>query len=371
MDIPRGFNLGATFQIRSLVSATSILHPSVSLRPPIAAQPFMMQPNHYFGDAQSHKDNDEGEWQTVTNKPKSQSKSHQSVKHNNQMPRRQDYNRYPHHNNNFAARNNNHYNNPHPPQQQPYQSSLIPNFKQQLYQQIVPSSNVGSDFDPEALMLYREQALALLSDRHYSASSACDLRLMILLCGIPGCGKSTFSRNLLGRLPEQQRNNWLHLNQDALKTRHAVMDRTLQGLQDQKNIIIDRCNFDVTQRLHWIELARQCPTYFVLCVLLPNFDDVGTCSERAFIRGNSDGVHEEDTDWLMVCNRMKHDFVFPTFEEGIDGIYPCETTADSEKLLFTICGEAQEQNLPMLPDGDIPSTLEVSTSEEILNEIKN
>ncbi len=194
--------------------------------------------------------------------------------------------------------------------------------------------------DAEIKEFYREHTLATLrSQCNYAADSR---RLMILLCGIPGSGKSTFARKLISSLPTDHQNSWLHLNQDALKSRNMVIDRTLLGLQEQKNIIIDRCNFDVAQRIHWIELAQQCPMYLILCVVVPNFGDVDLCSQRAFIRGNSDGVHDEETNWQMVCKRMKQEFSYPSESEGIHCIYPCESWNDADPLIFTICGNTND-----------------------------
>ena len=101
------------------------------------------------------------------------------------------------------------------------------------------------------------------------------------------------------------------------------------------NVIIDRCNFDATQRGHWIQLAQQYNADLIAAVLLPEYNNVTICSSRAFMRGD-DGIHDADTDWMGVCNRMFNEFQYPSVEEGLTDIYQCDNQEEVEILIDLI-----------------------------------
>jgi predicted kinase len=115
---------------------------------------------------------------------------------------------------------------------------------------------------------------------------------MVICVGLPGSGKSTFSRSLIKSNP----NKFGRINQDELKTRQKCERKVKQMLlstststsssplkksessastssessspqsiqqQQQQQLlrlcpIIDRCNFDMTQRSTWYRLAEEC-----------------------------------------------------------------------------------------------------------------
>jgi hypothetical protein len=152
-------------------------------------------------------------------------------------------------------------------------------------------------------------------------------QIMLILCGIPGSGKSTYARSILESLSEPYKSSWESLNQDAIGTRQKVENRAMHALRSRKSIIIDRCNFDVEQRAHWIKIAREFNIDTVYCLLMPSFDDVALCAKRAEKRG-ADGVHEGGIKWYGVCHRMQAGFVLPTLNEGYSGLFTCSNERD-------------------------------------------
>jgi len=105
-----------------------------------------------------------------------------------------------------------------------------------------------------------------------------------------------------------------------------------------KHIIIDRCNFDVTQRATWIQLARKYQ-YTCISIVLPNYDNMDVCIARAYSRGN-DGIHSGTENWTEICSRMCTQMKLPTYEEGFRWIHVSPSEEDLEKLTQFIITQA-------------------------------
>jgi predicted kinase len=141
---------------------------------------------------------------------------------------------------------------------------------------------------------------------------------MIIFVGIPGCGKSTFAQKIVS---SENNLNWKSVNQDVYKSRQKTYEAASYILSQGSNVIIDRCNFDQSQRSTWIQLAHdyECS---IVAIIFPDYDNVELCSMRATARGN-DGLHNGDEDWVSICNRMKSSLVYPSYEEGFHLILHC------------------------------------------------
>ena len=155
-------------------------------------------------------------------------------------------------------------------------------------------------------------------------------QVLVLLCGIAGSGKSTYARKFIGNLPAEYRKKWTVSNQDALGNRQKVLSHARTALLAKKSVIIDRCNFDVEQRAHWIGLAQLFNISTVLCLVMPDYQNTNLCAMRAEERGNSDGIHGEDINWKGVCIQQSRSFQYPTLQEGYSGLFVCTTQQDLE-----------------------------------------
>eukprot|EP01041_Mallomonas_annulata_P000348 gene348-620_t len=160
---------------------------------------------------------------------------------------------------------------------------------------------------------------------------------LLALVGIPGCGKSTFATSLIDELNKNdtfKTKSWKSYNQDVLGKRHNVYNGARAHLETRSSVIIDRCNFDVTQRSHWIKLAREYKAT-PICIILPHCTNVALCIERAYSRGN-DGIHGIDVDWEKVCNIMKNSYVQPSLDEGFQKILELSPDNSNEMNLNII-----------------------------------
>jgi len=268
------------------------------------------------------------------------------------------------------------------PLSSPWSSSASPRTQhlRPAYQQHQHHHNHNHNHMRSHVRLHMHAAAASAEDATYNAQAEALLRslgtddqLIVVLVGLPGCGKSTVAAKIASApssssssssslssvpaadggqekgevMPRQQPRRWAVVCQDVLGSRKKVYNAARAALARQQSVIIDRCNFDASQRVHWLQLAAEHrqggagvwaraegtgadapvkgdpPLLRTLCVVLPRPDDVDFCAERAFGRGDDDGVHPPGTDWSTVCRRMKRDFTQPLPDEGFDAIYVC------------------------------------------------
>ena len=73
---------------------------------------------------------------------------------------------------------------------------------------------------------------------------------MILLIGIPGSGKSTFSAT---HFPQE----YARISRDVLRTRARVANALAEALEARRNIVIDNTNVTRTERERFILPARE------------------------------------------------------------------------------------------------------------------
>ena len=72
---------------------------------------------------------------------------------------------------------------------------------------------------------------------------------LVVLVGLPGSGKSTFSKNFAEC-------GWTVVCQDILGDRRACEVAVDAALQAGGRVVVDRTNIDAAQRAHWVRIAR-------------------------------------------------------------------------------------------------------------------
>lgn len=74
---------------------------------------------------------------------------------------------------------------------------------------------------------------------------------IVLLCGIPGSGKSTYYWTTLERL------GYVRVNQDILKSLKACVGAVEEALSSKKSVAIDATNIDRKTRSGWIDIGKK------------------------------------------------------------------------------------------------------------------
>ena len=142
---------------------------------------------------------------------------------------------------------------------------------------------------------------------------------MILLCGLPGSGKSTLGRRLV-----DLDSSFVRANQDELKKRPKVESAAKRALKEGKCPIIDRCNFDVSQRHHFVKIAQEFKVP-INCVMLMTPKD--ECIQRVQNRTNHETLPPHQA--VRVINMICKDWVPPSQAEGFHGIECIDGTDDA------------------------------------------
>jgi bifunctional polynucleotide phosphatase/kinase len=103
-------------------------------------------------------------------------------------------------------------------------------------------------FDPAAYM--DTEITSQTDDTSILFSKKNDLELVIF-CGSPGAGKSTFYWQHMQPLGYER------VNQDILKTRDRCMKVATDFIEDKKSVVVDNTNADIETRAAWLSLGQK------------------------------------------------------------------------------------------------------------------
>ena len=134
--------------------------------------------------------------------------------------------------------------------------------------------------------------------------------LLLILVGVQGSGKSTFSQSL-GQ-------GWCHLSQDTIlkgrpgerKGVEAAARSMLE--QNQKSVVIDRMHLDAAQRQHFIQIGKEAGVHVHCLVFMASKDEI---SKRVKQRTNHPGAVEGERGAQLAVSSLSR-LVPPTYEEG-------------------------------------------------------
>jgi predicted kinase len=149
---------------------------------------------------------------------------------------------------------------------------------------------------------------------------------VLVLVGLPGSGKSTFTAALEGRAPS----DYVRVCQDVLKTKPKCEKAAKAAIASGQVAVIDRTNVDAKQRQPWVELANSLgvPVAAVYFDVPPPL-----CMER--VKSRTD--HETNPP-AFVVNMMKGRLRAPTAAEGFSRVDAVTTPSDVTQLVARLCG---------------------------------
>ncbi|MBW0465990.1 hypothetical protein O181_005705 [Austropuccinia psidii MF-1] len=138
---------------------------------------------------------------------------------------------------------------------------------------------------------------------------------VLILCGTVGSGKSSFAIAL-----ESFENDFIRISQDVLGDRRACEKLARECLAQGKSIIIDRQNFDISQRAHWIKIANefqdQAQTKIEVDLIEFNTPP-DECLRRLDTRTGHESIHSAG-EGRAVLKTVLRQWVSPHLSEGFD-----------------------------------------------------
>jgi hypothetical protein len=194
-----------------------------------------------------------------------------------------------------------------------------------------PFSSSASEFVPQSHRSFTavESSSIIESSRCYSHFPS----IMVVLFGLPGSGKTTFSTELCqcSSMKESQGRHFTWICQDLFGNRKQCQVEAERALSFGSSVIIDRCNQDESQRKHWLDLAAQ---YGVpaICVSLPQSRNAEICIQNATRRG-LDYLHDKPTDWNSVVRMIESQSTNPHINEGFYEVIRLGSQRDIDEII--------------------------------------
>ncbi|OHE91870.1 polynucleotide kinase 3 phosphatase [Colletotrichum orchidophilum] len=140
---------------------------------------------------------------------------------------------------------------------------------------------------------------------------------IVLSCGPPGAGKSTFFWKYLKPL------NYERINQDTLKTREKCVQVAKELLGEGQSVAIDNTNADPDTRAVWVQLAAK-HNVPIRCVWFKT--PLHICEHNDVVRSMNESLNPESRTALprMAFNGFKSRFKEPKVKEGFQDITEVE-----------------------------------------------
>ncbi len=144
---------------------------------------------------------------------------------------------------------------------------------------------------------------------------------VIILCGLPGSGKSTYAMCNTETTYIGLDSKCSYINQDKLVSRQACVKAFKDIVEFKPNeIVIDRTNISKAQRKIWIDLAKSYKADSIECVYL--HVDKDECVKRICDRKNHPTILESDSfeKKQAIVYSFYDDLELPSLDEGFNKV---------------------------------------------------
>ncbi|EAW11171.1 putative DNA 3'-phosphatase Tpp1 [Aspergillus clavatus NRRL 1] len=178
---------------------------------------------------------------------------------------------------------------------------------EEFFLDAAPEPAVGEVFDPSTYLA------DLSTDEPPPPFSRVHPLELILFCGSPAAGKSTFYWTHLQPLGYER------VNQDLLKTRQKCLKVARETLAAGSSVVVDNTNADAGTRAEWISLARDMHIP-IRCVYFTSPPDL--CRHNAAVRAANRTLNPESRARLpgVAFGDFLRRFREPTLDEGFSEI---------------------------------------------------
>lgn len=173
---------------------------------------------------------------------------------------------------------------------------------------------------------------------------------LTIVIGPPGSGKSTLARGMVSDAILAGK-ELVYVNQDSQGADHKSLfiDAAYAG----KDIVVDRMNFNIQQRMSFIEIAKL-KDYHIKAIV--KCESQATCIERMLVRTGHETIKNEKSARSALQTFMTK-YEPPTKEEGIDEIVRIYPEGQKESCIVvdldgTLCNvEHRRHFVRDLPEG--------------------
>ena len=132
---------------------------------------------------------------------------------------------------------------------------------------------------------------------------------LVIFCGSPGAGKSSFYWKVL------KGQGYERVNQDILKTRDKCIKTARQLLEGGSSVVVDNTNRDKEARAHWVQLARDF-SIPIRCILFTA--SARLCEHNDVVRAHNSSMNPESRMILppIAFRSFAQSYIQPSLEEG-------------------------------------------------------
>eukprot|EP00761_Pharyngomonas_kirbyi_P001588 gb/GECH01001592.1/.p1 GENE.gb/GECH01001592.1/~~gb/GECH01001592.1/.p1 ORF type:complete len:192 (+),score=44.76 gb/GECH01001592.1/:1-576(+) len=149
---------------------------------------------------------------------------------------------------------------------------------------------------------------------------------VIVLCGLPASGKSTFADDL------ERKAQWTRVCQDELGDRKECVKAMSKGIRQKKAppfVVIDRCNHSVGERKAWIREAKSHGAKQIECIHFDISSD--QCKERIKTRKGHPTIKPENGE--EVIDSFMRMFRPPNMHEGFHKMHVISNSQEYRSLV--------------------------------------